>query len=60
MVHGDDFVAVGPDNHLADVRTALEDKYKLKVEMLGVRPSKSDELRILNKVVRITTDGIEL
>ena len=48
MVHGDDFVAVGPDNHLADVRKALEDKYELKVEMLGVGPGKSDELRILN------------
>ena len=60
MVHGDDFVAVGPDNHLKDVRKALEDKYKLKVKMLGIGPGKSDELRILNKVVRVTTDGIEL
>ena len=48
MVHGDDFVAVGADNHLAGVRKALEDKYKLKVDMLGVGPGKSDELRILN------------
>ena len=37
-----------------------EDKYKLKVEMLGVGPGKSDELRILNNVVRVTTNGIEL
>ena len=37
MVHGDDFVAVGPDNHLKDVRKALGDKYKLKVEMLGAQ-----------------------
>ena len=56
IVHGDDFVAVGPKHHLADVRN----KYKLKVEMLGFGPGKTHELRILNKVVRVTTDGFEL
>ena len=35
MVHGDDFVGVGRPNELAKIRTALEDKYKLKVEMLS-------------------------
>jgi hypothetical protein len=35
MVHGDDFFAVGPDQHLAEARKNLEDKYKLKVERLG-------------------------
>ncbi len=37
MVHGDDFVAVGPDQHLKVTRKALEDKYKLKVEVLGLK-----------------------
>ena len=35
MVHGDVFAAVGAEKHMADTRRTLEDKYKLKVEMLG-------------------------
>ena len=35
MGHGDDFIAVGLENHLAETRTILEDKYKLNVEVLG-------------------------
>ena len=35
MVHGDDFIAVGLEQHLAETRQILEDKYKLKVEVLG-------------------------
>ena len=60
MVHGDDFVAVGPDQHLAEARKTLEDKYKLKVEKLGCGAGEVQELRILNKVVRATKSGIEL
>ena len=60
MVHGDDFVAVGPDQHLAEARKTLEDKYKLKVEKLGCEEGEVQELRILNKVVRATKSGIEL
>ena len=29
MVHGDDFVAVGPDQHLDDIKATLSDKYKI-------------------------------
>lgn len=60
MVHGDDFVAVGPDAHLDHVRRTLSDKYKIKVEQLGKGQGQSAEVRILNKVVRITESGIEL
>ena len=37
MVHGDDFVAVGPAENLVDTRRALEEKHKLKVETLGTK-----------------------
>jgi hypothetical protein len=60
MVHGDDFVAVGPDKHLSEVRKTLEDKYRLKVEVLGGGAGQVQEIIILNKVVRSTKDGIEL
>ena len=35
MVHGDDFVAVGPDQHLGNIKATLSDKYKIKSEQLG-------------------------
>ena len=35
MVHGDDFVAVGPEDKLKDTQRTLEQKYKIKTEKLG-------------------------
>ena len=60
MVHGDDFVAVGPEAHLIETRKTLEDKYKIKVEKLGCGSDCKSEMRILNKVVRATDSGITL
>ena len=60
MVHGDDFVAVGPNQHLEHVEKTLGDKYKIKVDKLGLGKGQKDEVRILNKVVRMTEYGIEL
>ena len=60
MVHGNDFVAIWLDKYLAATQKTLEDKYKLKVEVLGHGEGKTDEMRILNKVVRMTTEGIAL
>ena len=60
MVHGDDFVAVGPDQHLDSIKTSLSDKYKIKIVQLGHGEGKNSQIRILNKVVRMTEGGIEL
>ena len=60
MVHGDDFVAVGPDHDLDHVRKTLETKYKIKVEAMGCGEGDKSEVRILNKVIRMTKNGIEL
>ena len=60
MVHGDGFVAVGPDKHLGNIKSTLSKKYKIKIEQLGYGGDKSSEFRILNKVVRITDTGIDL
>ena len=59
MVHGDDFVAIGTEDNLKATREVLESKYKIKVEVLGRKEGQVEELRILNKVVRITEEGIE-
>ena len=60
MVHGDDFIGVGPEDQLAELRSKLEEKYKIKVERLGLKEGEKAEIRILNKVVRETSEGIEL
>ena len=60
MVHGDDFVAVGDKNGLKGVREALEGKYKLKVQTFGGRKECAKEVRVLNKIIRHTANGIEL
>ena len=60
MVHGDDFVAIGDDKGLGDARKVLEHCYKLKVEILGEGKGCVKEVRILNKIVRHTSEGIEM
>ena len=60
MVHGDDFIAVGSEKSLKTTRTILENKYKIKVEVLGDKKDQTTELRILNKVVWLTGEGVSL
>ena len=60
MVHGDDFVAVGEGDSLQETKKVLEDKYKIKVETLGRDKKDSKEIRVLNKVIRLTEQGLEL
>ena len=31
IVHGDDFVALGPGQHLGNIKATLSDKYKIKI-----------------------------
>ena len=60
MVHGDDFVAVGEASQLQDTEKLLSDRYKIKTEMLGSGKSDVKEVKVLNKIIRLTEDGIEL
>ena len=60
MVHGDDFVAVGPLKNLDTTKEVLENKYKIKVGVLDRRNGQQEEVRILNKLIRVVDDGIEL
>ncbi len=38
MVHGDDFVAVGPESGLAAFEQVLKANYEYKVQVLGPDP----------------------
>ena len=60
MVLGDDFIAVGSEKNLKTTGAILENNYKIKVEVLGMKKDQTKELRIFNKVVRLTREGVEL
>ena len=60
MVHGDDFIAVGQAGELKDTEELLGKHYKIKTEMLGSDSKDAKEVRVLNKIIRITSEGLEL
>ena len=60
MVHGDDFVGVGRKSELDKMRMALEETYRLKVEILSGEKEDVREVKILNKIIRWTDSGVEL
>ena len=47
MMHGDDYVAVGPRQNLVHLNETLENKYKIKTEELGREKHQKQELQIL-------------
>ena len=58
FVHGDDFVAVGPEKSVAALNTHLRGKYRVKAEIMGSRDGEANELRILNRIVRYSGDRV--
>ena len=58
-VHGDDFTVLGDDTGLDWFRAALQSKFLLKVRgRLGPEATDDKEIRILNRIVRWTPEGI--
>lgn len=58
-MHGDDFLSTGSDGQLKWLKMALEAKYDLKTEMLGPGATEKREVRILNRVIRWGSPGVE-
>ena len=59
VVHGDDFVFVGPEHELRWVQQRIESAFLVKViGQLGGDKGDLSELRVLNRVLRWTDDGI--
>ena len=52
MVHGDDFVAVGPKWATEKLQRTLEAAYKVKCETMGGEEGNVSEIRVLNRIVR--------
>ena len=52
FVHGDDFVASGELSDITWMRERPEEKYQIKVNIIGEAPELEKEGRILNRIIR--------
>ena len=58
-VHGDDFLLISMPKELPWMQRKIEEKCKLKVEMLGLDKNSCKEFSFLDRVLRWTDEGIE-
>ena len=58
-VHGDDFTIIGDETQLLWLGEKMKKRYELKMDVLGPEPHQEQEVRILNRIIRWTKDGIE-
>ena len=57
-IHGDDFVTVGMDEHLKWMKAQLEKQYELKKQVLGPDEGDLKQVRVLNRVLTWSDEGI--
>ena len=60
MVHGDDFVSTGPSNSLKWLEGILTKEFKIKTNLMGPGKNDAKEIKILNRIIRYTNNGLEL
>ena len=59
-IHGDDFTTSGSDSNLSWYEETLGKRFELKIRgRIGVGCPGDNEIRILNRIVRITDVGLE-
>ena len=61
MIHGDDFIAVGERAEIAAFRKLVANRFTVKDKVIGLRSDlgETQETRILNRIIRVTTEGWE-
>ena len=59
VVHGDDFTALGTDESLDKYEAGLKKSFECKIRgRLGVEAHDTKEIRLLNRIIRITDKGL--
>ena len=58
-IHGDDYVSVGSDSALKWLKEELEKKYEIKTEVLGPDKTDSQQVKVLNRIITWTSDGVQ-
>ena len=51
LVHGDDYVSVGPPKQLKWLEEQLKSKYQIKTQVLGPDADQAREIKILNRII---------
>ncbi len=59
MVHGDDYVSVGSRSEIKWFESELSKKFDIKTSVIGSTPEDQKEVKILNRIVRFTGEGVE-
>ena len=57
-VHGDDFTSTGTTRDLAWLQKCFEKRFEVTTTVLGPEEGQSREVRILNRIIRWTAEGI--
>ena len=57
-MHGDDFTVTGPMADLQWIQRRMEEKYEIKTHYLGPGSGMTDEIQILNRMLRWTKESI--
>ncbi len=57
-MHGDDFTMLGSRKQLDWLRGRIESKFEIKSEVLGPGPQHSKQIRVLNRVISWTEEGL--
>ena len=59
LVHGDDFVALGVDDSLSKYEAGMQKAFEVKLQgRIGPEPGDLQEARILNRIIRMTPQGM--
>ena len=58
-VHGDDFLIVAGSEELRWMELQMKERYEVKCSTLGPEPGMQPEVRILNRTLKWTPEGIE-
>ena len=59
MVHGDDLLVVGSAKALQWTNQGMRKKYEIKAQVLGPDHGMEKEVKMLNRILRWTSKGIE-
>ena len=59
LVHGDDFVAVARQAMRDYTKQILSDAYEVKVDVAGPEPNGPNKIKILERIVTLTPDGMQ-
>ena len=59
MVHGDDYVSAASQKELEWLRGELDKKFETKSTIIGPKEGQGKEVKVLNRVIRMTEKGVE-